>query len=261
MTKFLLAIWSHIFTFVDINLHSEVDLFLAAPTQSPSYAAESQPQPSSPGNLPLAMDSILAVVSNPTGHQVCSIAIYIYTLTCTFYFNQGSSPSWRQFQSKDQNAKQLFRRDCRQQVHHCLWLLGQLLQVCGWLHSSCLSSFALTVAVGFFRVFSADSAKIVQIVFGHYGVVTCLARSECNITSDCYIASGSEDCTVLLWHWNARAQSIVGEADIPTPRAVLTGHDQAVSCVVISAELGLVLSGSTGAVGREPSNLTVSLLH
>ncbi len=27
-----------------------------------------------------------------------------------------------------------------------------------------------------FRVFSSDSAKIVQIVFGHYGVVTCLAR-------------------------------------------------------------------------------------
>lgn len=96
------------------------------------------------------------------------------------------------------------------------------------------------------RVFSAESAKIVQIVFGHYGVVTCLARSECNITSDCYIASGSQDCTVLLWHWNARSQSIVGEGDQPTPRAVLTGHDQAVSSVVISAELGLVISGSTG---------------
>ena len=76
--------------------------------------------------------------------------------------------------------------------------------------------------------------------------MTCLARSECNITSDCYIASGSEDCTVLLWHWNARAQSIVGEAEHPTPRAVLTGHDQPVSCVVISAELGLVISGSNG---------------
>lgn len=49
-------------------------------------------------------------------------------------------------------------------------------------------------------------AKIVQIVFGHYGVVTCLSRSECNITSDCYVASGSQDCTVLLWHWNARTQ-------------------------------------------------------
>jgi len=78
----------------------------------------------------------------------------------------------------------------------------------------------------------------------HFGLVTCLARSECNITSDCYIASGSEDCTVLLWHWNARAQSIVGEGEHPTPRAVLTGHDQPVSCVVISAELGLVISGS-----------------
>ena len=43
--------------------------YFAAPTQSPSYA-EAQPQPSSPGNLPLAMDPILAVVSNPTGHQV-----------------------------------------------------------------------------------------------------------------------------------------------------------------------------------------------
>ncbi|XP_046801791.1 neurobeachin isoform X3 [Lucilia cuprina] len=105
------------------------------------------------------------------------------------------------------------------------------------------------IACGFwdnsFRVFNTESAKIVQIVFGHFGVVTCLARSECNITSDCYIASGSADCTVLLWHWNARTQSIVGEGDVPTPRATLTGHEQAVTSVVISAELGLVVSGST----------------
>jgi WD40 repeat protein len=75
-------------------------------------------------------------------------------------------------------------------------------------------------------------------------VVTCLSRSECNITSDCYIASGSADCTVLLWHWNARTQTIVGEGEVPTPRATLTGHEQPVSSVVISAELGLVVSGS-----------------
>jgi len=43
-----------------------------------------------------------------------------------------------------------------------------------------------------------------------------------------------------------RLQSIVGEGELPTPRAVLTGHDQAVNCVVISAELGLVVSGSIG---------------
>ncbi|KAM7346346.1 A kinase anchor protein rugose isoform 15-T22 [Cochliomyia hominivorax] len=105
------------------------------------------------------------------------------------------------------------------------------------------------IACGFwdnsFRVFNTESAKIVQIIFGHFGVVTCLARSECNITSDCYIASGSADCTVLLWHWNARTQSIVGEGDVPTPRATLTGHEQAVTSVVISAELGLVVSGSS----------------
>lgn len=95
-----------------------------------------------------------------------------------------------------------------------------------------------------FRVFTTEAAKIVQIIFGHFSVVTCLARSECNITSDCYIASGSADCTVLLWHWNARTQSIVGEGDVPTPRATLTGHEDAVTSVVISAELGLVVSGS-----------------
>lgn len=104
------------------------------------------------------------------------------------------------------------------------------------------------IACGFwdnsFRVYLTETAKIVQIVFGHFDVVSCLSRSECNITSDCYIASGSADCTVLLWHWNARTQSIVGEGEVPTPRATLTGHEQAVTAVVISAELGLVVSGS-----------------
>ena len=74
------------------------------------------------------------------------------------------------------------------------------------------------IAAGFwdnsFRVFSAETAKITQIIFGHWGVVTCLARSECNNTSDCYIVSGSEDCTVLLWHWNARSKAIVGEGEV-----------------------------------------------
>ena len=55
----------------------------------------------------------------------------------------------------------------------------------------------------------------------HCNIITF--RSECNISSDCYIVSGSEDCTVLLWHWNARTQAIVGEAEVPTPRAILTG--------------------------------------
>ncbi len=111
------------------------------------------------------------------------------------------------------------------------------------------SLFPLSVFINFYLdhcIYSYIAAKIVQIIFGHYGVVTCLSRSECNITSDCYIASGSSDCTVLLWHWNARSQTIIGDGDVPTPRATLTGHEQPVSAVVISAELGLVVSGSVG---------------
>ena len=57
---------------------------------------------------------------------------------------------------------------------------------------------------------------------------------------------GFDIFSLFYRHWNARAQSIVGEGEHPTPRAVLTGHDQPVSCVVISAELGLVISGSNG---------------
>ncbi|XP_013144824.1 PREDICTED: neurobeachin isoform X2 [Papilio polytes] len=104
------------------------------------------------------------------------------------------------------------------------------------------------IAAGFwdnsFRVFSTDTAKIVQIIFGHYGVVTCVSRSECNITSDCYIASGSEDCTVLLWHWSARHGGVVGEGDTPAPRATLAGHTAPLNAVLVSAELGLVVSSS-----------------
>ncbi|XP_043237730.1 neurobeachin-like isoform X3 [Amphibalanus amphitrite] len=104
------------------------------------------------------------------------------------------------------------------------------------------------IACGFwdssFRVFSTDTGRIVQIVFGHFGVVTCLARSECNILSDCYVASGAEDCSVLLWHWNARSQMLLGESDCASPRATLTGHERPLVALVVSAELGLVVSAA-----------------
>ena len=56
--------------------------------------------------------------------------------------------------------------------------------------------------------------RLTQCIYGHYGTVTCVARSECNITSDCYVATGSEDCTVLLWVWNARNQCISGDGNV-----------------------------------------------
>uniref|UniRef100_A0A8D3BMT0 Neurobeachin n=1 Tax=Scophthalmus maximus TaxID=52904 RepID=A0A8D3BMT0_SCOMX len=96
-----------------------------------------------------------------------------------------------------------------------------------------------------FRVYSSETGKLTQIVFGHWDVVTCLARSESYIGGDCYIVSGSRDATLLLWYWSGR-HHIIGDnpnSDYPAPRAVLTGHDQEVVCVSVCAELGLVISG------------------
>ncbi|XP_068607152.1 lipopolysaccharide-responsive and beige-like anchor protein [Brachionichthys hirsutus] len=95
-----------------------------------------------------------------------------------------------------------------------------------------------------FRVYSTDTGKLTQIVFGHRDVVTCLARSESYIGGDCYILSGSRDATLLLWYWNGKLSSI-GESlgNFTTPRAILTGHDCEVTCASVCAELGLVISG------------------
>uniref|UniRef100_A0A3B5AGV7 Neurobeachin n=1 Tax=Stegastes partitus TaxID=144197 RepID=A0A3B5AGV7_9TELE len=95
-----------------------------------------------------------------------------------------------------------------------------------------------------FRVYSTDSGKLTQIVFGHRDVVTCLARSESYIGGDCYVLSGSRDATLLLWYWNGKHSSI-GESPgmFTTPRAILTGHDCEVTCASVCAELGLIISG------------------
>ncbi|TNN87418.1 Neurobeachin [Liparis tanakae] len=61
-----------------------------------------------------------------------------------------------------------------------------------------------------FRVYSSETGTLTQIVFGHWDVVTCLARSESYIGGDCYIVSGSRDATLLLWYWSGR-HHIIGD--------------------------------------------------
>ncbi|KAF6095208.1 LPS responsive beige-like anchor protein [Phyllostomus discolor] len=129
-------------------------------------------------------------------------------------------------------------------------LLDQSIQV----HSQCFvitSDNRYILICGFwdksFRVYSTDTGKLVQVVFGHWDVVTCLTRSESYIGGNCYILSGSRDATLLLWYWNGKSSGI---GDNPgtgttTPRAILTGHDYEITCAAVCAELGLVLSGST----------------
>uniref|UniRef100_A0A7N8YDP2 Neurobeachin n=1 Tax=Mastacembelus armatus TaxID=205130 RepID=A0A7N8YDP2_9TELE len=99
-----------------------------------------------------------------------------------------------------------------------------------------------------FRVYSTETGKLTQIVFGHWDVVTCLARSESYIGGDCYIVSGSRDATLLLWYWSGR-HHIIGDNPNNSEwltwwKKILTGHDHEVVCVSVCAELGLVISGA-----------------
>ncbi|XP_069487363.1 lipopolysaccharide-responsive and beige-like anchor protein isoform X2 [Ambystoma mexicanum] len=128
-------------------------------------------------------------------------------------------------------------------------LLDQSIQV----HSQCFIITAdnrFILVCGFwdksFRVYSTDTGKLMQIVFGHWDVVTCLARSESYIGGDCYILSGSRDATLLLWYWNGKSNGIGDNPsnESATPRAILTGHDCEITCATVCAELGLVISGS-----------------
>ncbi|KAM8939045.1 lipopolysaccharide-responsive and beige-like anchor protein isoform 2-T2 [Pelodytes ibericus] len=128
-------------------------------------------------------------------------------------------------------------------------LLDQSMQV----HSQCFVITAdnrFILVCGFwdksFRVYSTDTGKLTQVVFGHWDVVTCLARSESYIGGDCYVLSGSRDATLLLWYWNGKSNGIGDNPgnEFATPRAILTGHDCEITCAAVCAELGLVISGS-----------------
>ncbi|XP_075399825.1 lipopolysaccharide-responsive and beige-like anchor protein [Tenrec ecaudatus] len=128
-------------------------------------------------------------------------------------------------------------------------LLDQSIQV----HSQCFvitSDNRYILICGFwdksFRVYSTDTGKLIQVVFGHWDVVTCLTRSESYIGGNCYILSGSRDATLLLWYWNGKSSGIGDNpgSETTTPRAILTGHDDEITCAAVCAELGLVLSGS-----------------
>jgi hypothetical protein len=111
------------------------------------------------------------------------------------------------------------------------------------------------LATGFFdksfRVFHTDSAKIAQIIYGHYDLVTCINRSEMTQNGNCFVATGSRDSTIMIWIWNGQKGLIVNKDltsansnENPSPGAILTGHIRQIVGVVVSSELGLVISAS-----------------
>uniref|UniRef100_A0A8C2Z5C2 Neurobeachin n=1 Tax=Cyclopterus lumpus TaxID=8103 RepID=A0A8C2Z5C2_CYCLU len=214
------------------QMQQDVIMVLKFPSNSPvtHVAANTQPGLTSPAIITVTANRIFAVNKwhGLTGHQSSTVQDQQYQLPVEIDPLIANNVGGHRRQISD--------------------LLDQSIQI----SSQC---FAITadnrfiLLCGFwdksFRVYSTDSGKLTQIVFGHRDVVTCLARSESYIGGDCYVLSGSRDATLLLWYWNGKHNSI-GETPgkFTTPRAILTGHDCEVTSASVCAELGLVISGS-----------------
>lgn len=116
-----------------------------------------------------------------------------------------------------------------------------------------------------FRVFTTESGKLCQVIYGHRAPITCIARSEGNATADFYIATGSQDCSLLLWTWNERFAQVEGSGvsavHNPLPKLSITGHQTPVLSAMICAELGLIVSGSKNLILVHTTTLGESVIE
>ncbi|XP_047388286.1 neurobeachin-like protein 2 isoform X4 [Sciurus carolinensis] len=87
---------------------------------------------------------------------------------------------------------------------------------------------------GSLRVTALPRGKLLNQLSRHLDIVTCLALDTCGI----YLISGSRDTTCMVWR-------LLQQGGLsPKPVQVLYGHEAAVSCVAISTELDMAVSGS-----------------
>ncbi|KAM9307763.1 neurobeachin-like protein 2 [Gastrophryne carolinensis] len=88
------------------------------------------------------------------------------------------------------------------------------------------------------RVTSLSKGKVIGHITRHIDVVTCLALDHCGM----YLISGSRDTTCMVWEVLQQGGSSCGLS--PKPVQVLYGHNEEVTCVAISTELDMAVSGS-----------------
>ncbi|XP_029996763.1 lipopolysaccharide-responsive and beige-like anchor protein isoform X3 [Sphaeramia orbicularis] len=214
------------------QMQQDVIMVLKFPSNSPvtHVAANTQPGLTSPAIITVTANRLFAVNKwhGLTGHQSSTVQDQQYQLPVEIDPLIASNVGSHRRQISDLLDQSI------QISSQCFIITAdnRFILLCGFWDKS-------------FRVYSTDTGKLTQIVFGHRDVVTCLARSESYIGGDCYILSGSRDATLLLWYWNGKHSSI-GESpgtEFTTPRAILTGHDCEVTCASVCAELGLVISG------------------
>nr|BAD25221.1 putative LvsC [Oryza sativa Japonica Group] len=102
------------------------------------------------------------------------------------------------------------------------------------------------------NIISLGDGRIVQSVRQHKDVVSCVAVSS----DGSVIATGSYDTTVMIWHAfrgkSADKKSRNANYDLSTkdhviiesPYHILCGHDDIITCLFVSTELDIVISGS-----------------
>ncbi|XP_015579782.2 BEACH domain-containing protein B isoform X1 [Ricinus communis] len=103
-----------------------------------------------------------------------------------------------------------------------------------------------------FQVISLNDGRMVQSIRQHKDVVSCVA-----VTADgSILATGSYDTTVMVWEVlrvrgsEKRVRSM--QTELPrkeyviaeTPFHILCGHDDIITCLYVSVELDIVISGS-----------------
>lgn len=103
-----------------------------------------------------------------------------------------------------------------------------------------------------FQVISLNDGRMVQSIRQHRDVVSCVA-----VTSDgSILATGSYDTTVMVWEVSRgrspekrvrNSHTELPRKDyviVETPFHILCGHDDVITCLYISVELDIVISGS-----------------
>ncbi|XP_047328635.1 BEACH domain-containing protein B isoform X2 [Impatiens glandulifera] len=103
-----------------------------------------------------------------------------------------------------------------------------------------------------FQITSLSDGRIVQSIRQHKDVVNCVAVSS----DGTVLATGSYDTTVMVWEvLRAKATDKKVRATLPdgprkdivvaeTPFHILCGHDDIITCLYVSVELDIIISGS-----------------
>ncbi|KAJ3679372.1 hypothetical protein LUZ60_017383 [Juncus effusus] len=103
-----------------------------------------------------------------------------------------------------------------------------------------------------FQVISLNDGRIVQSIRQHKDVVSCVAVSS----DGSVLATGSHDTTIMIWHTHklrlpdkkptryANGHTDPTHVIIPSPFHILCGHDDVITCLFVSTDLDVVISGS-----------------